>query len=295
MKKIFIFLVSILLLSFVVADLVLESWGADVDAGGYSLYDVNNITANNIIGTISGAIDWTNLQNYPTACPGSSAITQLDDSVTCSDLWVDITGDDVTDLRIIDDSDLGIEIATQANAVSDPNGNEANAVTGWTTTGGLMLPQTSNPYVGTYQMYGESGDANDHLKHSFTVEVGKTYKISFAARRGNQGTTQEVSGWVGFVTDPTISITSESWTEYETFLVADSTSAEIKVHSAKGGASGDKVHFDNFSIREIQSGDLTVSGDILVSHNLNVTENVYVQGCITYNMSGTPVTLGDCI
>ncbi len=44
------------------------------DAGSY------NITAN----TFYGNLDWTNLTNYPVACPSQSYITQLDDSVTCT-------------------------------------------------------------------------------------------------------------------------------------------------------------------------------------------------------------------
>lgn len=41
-------------------------------------------------------LNWSSLQNYPAACPGSSAITQLGDSTTCSDLWLDSAGDNAT-------------------------------------------------------------------------------------------------------------------------------------------------------------------------------------------------------
>jgi len=43
-----------------------------------------------------GAQNWTDNQNYPAACPSGSAITQLNDSVTCTDSWVDIDGDTMT-------------------------------------------------------------------------------------------------------------------------------------------------------------------------------------------------------
>lgn len=109
-------------------------------------------------------------------------------------------------------------------------------------------------------MMDESGDANDYMEYSFTVVDGQTYKITFAARRGTQGTTQEVSGWEGFTTDPTIDIPSTSWATHEVILLANSTSAKIKVHSALGGAAGDKVHFDNFSIRAVQGGDIKLYG-----------------------------------
>lgn len=49
--------------------------------------------------SLTGTLNWTLLEEYPAACPGSSAITQLDDAVTCSDLWLDSDGlDNVTGL-----------------------------------------------------------------------------------------------------------------------------------------------------------------------------------------------------
>jgi len=42
------------------------------------------------------SVNWTQLKNYPVACPASGAITLLNDSVTCSDLWVDVAGDTMT-------------------------------------------------------------------------------------------------------------------------------------------------------------------------------------------------------
>ena len=41
------------------------------------------------------SLNWTVLQNYPDACP-SGAITTLGDTVTCTDGWVDITGDSMS-------------------------------------------------------------------------------------------------------------------------------------------------------------------------------------------------------
>ena len=100
MEKKFIIIVLlglILAISVVSAVFYPEPWGNDVDAGNYNLNNVNNITANNFIGAVVGSVDslnWTKLQNYPVACPGSGAITQLDDSVTCSDLWFNLAGNE---------------------------------------------------------------------------------------------------------------------------------------------------------------------------------------------------------
>ena len=54
-------------------------------------------------------MDWTGLQSYPAACPSGSAITQLDDTVTCTDGWVDINGDTMTStLAIANDTNITI-------------------------------------------------------------------------------------------------------------------------------------------------------------------------------------------
>ena len=84
-------------------------WGdlyvSDISADDLSVYNIDfngeitgpygNFTTL-LAGTISGALNWTDLNEYPVACPGGYAITQLNDSVTCSDYWVDVAGDTMT-------------------------------------------------------------------------------------------------------------------------------------------------------------------------------------------------------
>jgi len=48
--------------------------GSNIDMFG------GNVTADNFFGNLT----WTDLDNYPVACPAGSAITQLNDSVTCT-------------------------------------------------------------------------------------------------------------------------------------------------------------------------------------------------------------------
>jgi len=57
----------------------------------YSISQLENVNAT----YINGNSTWVH-QSYPAACPGSGAITQLGDSVTCQDLWVDEAGDQMT-------------------------------------------------------------------------------------------------------------------------------------------------------------------------------------------------------
>ena len=104
-KKLLIGLITLIsLMALVSATIYTEPWNSDQDGGNKTLSNMFNVSSQyfygsfigNIFGNISGNVAWSNLTDYPSACPGSSAITTLGDSVTCSDLWVDVSGDKMT-------------------------------------------------------------------------------------------------------------------------------------------------------------------------------------------------------
>jgi len=65
--------------------------GSNIDMFG------GNVTADNFFGNLT----WTDLNNYPVACPAGSAITQLNDSVTCTSfLQSSSSGQDLTNLSL---------------------------------------------------------------------------------------------------------------------------------------------------------------------------------------------------
>lgn len=66
--------------------------------------------------TLDFPATWTNLQDYPAACP-AGAITALNDSVTCTDAWVDVAGDTMTGDLIINSSSLLI-LKTNVSAMT---------------------------------------------------------------------------------------------------------------------------------------------------------------------------------
>ncbi len=81
-------------------------------------------------GDITGNLDWTNLQNYPVACPSGSAVTQLDDTITCTDSWVDVSGDTMSGTLNMNSNDItNIDQATITNSdgfgltISSPDTN----------------------------------------------------------------------------------------------------------------------------------------------------------------------------
>ena len=106
----------------------------------HSRYDILNAT--NITGSNNSVpTDWVMLKTYPVACV-SGAITELGDTVTCTDSWVDATGDDMTgDLNF---SYANITNATNINATTFYEGGSLLsaiycALAGCTMTGDVAM------------------------------------------------------------------------------------------------------------------------------------------------------------
>ena len=135
---------AIALMTFVSAAIYVEPWNTDVNAGGYDISNVGNITANNFLGNLSGNLDWDNLENFPVACPGSSAITQLDDSVTCSDLWFNLAGNETITGNMTFSNEAGIlnlsfiksldwtNVTLTESQITDLQNYLVNGTDGWT-------------------------------------------------------------------------------------------------------------------------------------------------------------------
>ena len=193
-----------------------------------------------------------------------------------------------------DASSAGSELHTSANAASDPNGNEANATTGWVVVNGMALTSdASAPQTGGYALKGVSiGIAFGRMTYSFSgFTIGSMYKVSIWAKRGIQGTDQKIAAWAGFSSIPITSISSTSWQEYVFYVVAISTTPEIRIYSNyTTTVSGDEVYADNISIKEVQpfeapkeipstnGVELVTNGDFSSSTGWSLRNNWTVSG-----------------
>ena len=117
---------------------------------------------------------------------------------------------------------LGDEVHTSANAASDPNGNEADATTGWSTKGSTLTSDADSS-AGTYALKVVSLDgSSDRIELELTVTDATLYKVTFDAKRGAQGTDQMYTAWAGVVDTPSaasIANTSRSGRLNRTWLL----------------------------------------------------------------------------
>lgn len=95
-----------------------------------------------------GTSKWSHY-NYPAACPANSAVTQLDDSVTCSDYWIDETGDVMTgnltvdgNLSVTQKIGIGTTAPSAANLLEIRDPNDA----------GMIEFQPQNGEIGFYRV-----------------------------------------------------------------------------------------------------------------------------------------------
>ena len=99
--------------------------------GATGQVSVSKLNATQINTTyLNGNSTWQH-QDYPASCPGSSAITQLGDSVTCQDLWVDEAGDSMTgNLDMTDNNITDVDVLTATEFVGNLTGT-ADVATTW--------------------------------------------------------------------------------------------------------------------------------------------------------------------
>ena len=109
----------------------ITNWANLIITGNIEGNGTENISGfNNISGTyLDGNSTWEH-QSYPAACSANYAVTALGDSVTCTDSWVNIEGDDMTgnlgingmvdieDIATIHSYNL-LSISLDANAMKD--------------------------------------------------------------------------------------------------------------------------------------------------------------------------------
>ena len=166
-----------------------EPWNQNQRGGNYNLTGMDYITSNYFVGSFVGDLDsmnWTKLKNYPVACPGSGAVTTLGDSVTCSDLWVDVAGDTMTgNLNITGNitannyyGEMWVQNVTGYVTTTISSSNVWYNLTGFNNTE-MVIGQSLNGF--TYNNY------NEHL----TVLIAGKYKVMYSVSTGNAGNNQE--------------------------------------------------------------------------------------------------------
>ena len=148
-----------------------------VSQSGLLLYEEAVVWKLSSDAVLNGTLYWSKLKDYPAACPGSGAITALNDSVTCSDLWVDEAGDTMTgNLNIT--GDLNVTGNCTCENVYLPCYVSTHTNTSITAVEGAWLNVT-------FDVHDDSENArlthtyNDATNDTFTIVDTGVYRVSY--------------------------------------------------------------------------------------------------------------------
>ena len=198
-------------------------------------------------------------------------------------------------LREVDEK-VGSELHTDANAISDPNGNEANATTGWdnrhlTTGANVFESQSSVKSTGSYAFHLNSNDTptgaaniNKDIGTDMSLVTGKTYRISFKWRHvgtgGNwafrYGSNTSLSGYQTVITP-----SDTTFTKYKWDFVYDSNHRYMGFQENSFYNSGG-VYVDDLSVKELKTADTTPNSNHGVVHGATQNSEDMSFGTTTY-------------
>jgi len=159
----------------------------DLETVNSSFIDQNTSDHTSFVAdNLSGNITWTDNYGYPAACPSGSAITQLDDSVTCTDSWLDSTGNEI--------------VSNEVNFTGNVTSNAYYAEIWFHSSAGETTTiSTQNEYVNltgfnTSSIAGQklNGFSWNNDTEDLTVNVAGHYEITYDVSAGNSGVNNEM-------------------------------------------------------------------------------------------------------
>jgi hypothetical protein len=142
------------------------------------------------------------------------------------------------------------------------NGDFATGdTTGWSTGGGASAAVSTDdvPEGFTHKCVLTAGDANnERIFANASLEAGKQYLARVYAKRGSQGTHQQLGPFDNVDETVETAIEATDWRVYEQVVncnTTDVTSAFrlLVCDDTASGAADDKLEFTGFSVREIIS------------------------------------------
>jgi len=156
------------------------------------------------------------------------------------------------------ESHFNKDIHYQNNCCTSRIEQELDTTSGWSAGGGGSIASVDSTdtaaHLGDYCLKATASGTSNRTEIVFDTTSGRKYRISFWAKRGSQGTNQQITGWVNLTGAPVaVSIPSTDWTYFEYDVTASSTTATVRIYETGPGvgSSGDIVYVDCFSILEM--------------------------------------------
>lgn len=194
---------------------------------------------------------------------------------------------------------FGSQLYTQANAASNPNGNEANATTGWAVGYGaasISSVGTENgvaPTNGSYQLKYTGTNNGERMDYGFSVVAGKRYEITLNADwyQGSLYTlvyvaTSTSGDNLGSAISSIDALNGTSYAEKKlTFASTVSGTVYLSIRMASTSSPQNITYIDNISIREVVGKNIHAK-DQFLSGALSVASTIVAPNQIGFKARG---------
>jgi hypothetical protein len=211
--------------------------------------------------------------------PTQTEVTGPDGQATAQATWTG-TGTKVGGVMKLTPT-IESEVYTTANAVSDPNGNEANNVTGFSGTEATVTSDSADPQTGTYAAKAAfvSVLGRFSMTNSMTTS-GKWYTSTFWAK----GIGTMDSFMAGLPANFSLG-NQANWT----YNIVNQRSTGTVAYRFSTGTTG---YIDNVSVRPLTTSTLfstipTSDADVVADVNLTLPVNTHTQAGIVLNLDST--------
>jgi hypothetical protein len=142
------------------------------------------------------------------------------------------------------------QLQTTANATSDPNGNEANATTGWSGTQATLSVESSDVNTGTYALKVVANDGTDDRAVISRTSASRKWYVVRGAAKATIGTKWELREPYGLPGITKVAV-GAGWANlvYTSKKVSDYS--ENTLWCGSGGSASDAALLDNYSMKEL--------------------------------------------
>lgn len=206
---------------------------------------------------------------------------------------------DVRGALSVSSGGFGSQLYTSANAASNPNGNEANATTGWTAgyTGSSMSSVgTENgvaPTNGSYQLKYTGTNNGARMDYGFQVVAGKRYEVTLNSDwyQGNLYALVYIADSnsgdnLGAAISSVDALNGTSYAQKRlTFGATLSGTVYLSLRMASTSSPQNITYIDNISIKEIVGADIFAQ-DQFLSGRLSVANTIVAPNQIGFKARG---------
>lgn len=182
---------------------------------------------------------------------------------------------------------VGSEMHTESNAAADPNGSEADAITGWASPNCDLISQDVEVDTGTYALKCDGTGASGRAEYLFTAVLGAWYQVTVALKRDDVSFRAQT--WSNLLLSSPLNPATTAWTDLVLTTRATNANAGLRFYVPDTQTG----YLDNLSLKPITLSALFASLEVSTTDVLIEAEVTLSDVAISRTQAGVVMNLDD--